>query len=178
MIKLLLVAGAGLIAVGAVAFCVARSKGQPQLTFAGPISSWRIANSWSVGRGEFEGKPIFTRFNEGLAPLAGRPEFAKQIGVAVPLNDPTRDGLPQGAEFGQLNEIEDLLERRLTDQNKSLYAGAITTNAMREFVLYTSDADEAVLKIRELAQHVAHHKLQWVINDDPEWRVFKKYLGR
>lgn len=172
------IAGAALVVLGAIAFYALRSRGESQSTLDGPISTWRIANSWSVARGQHEGKPIFTRFNAALVPLIGRAEFSKRIGVVVPLNDPTADGLPQGSELAQLNEIEDLLERRLTKRNESLFAGSITTNAMREFVLYSSNAEEAVLQLRQLAQEVSHHRLQWVVNDDPRWQVFSEFSGQ
>lgn len=72
-----------------------------------------------------------------------------------------------------LNEIEDAVARHLTVANESLYAGAITTNGMREFVFYTSNSEEAVRKVRQLADGIAHHQLQWVVNDDPQWKVFQ-----
>lgn len=175
---LILIVGVALLGSVAVALYAVRPPGESQLATDGPIPSWQIPNSWSVSRGQYEGKPIFTRFNAALLPLAGRVEFSKQIGVAVPLNDPTEDGLPQGNEFAQLDEIEDLLERRLTEGNESLFAGVITTKAMREFVLYTSNAEQAVVKIKQLTQEITHHRLQWVVNDDPQWLVFKEFSGR
>lgn len=121
---------------------------------------------------------MFGRFNTALAPLAGRAEFSTRIGVAVPLNDPTEDGLPQGAEFAELNEMEDLLERRLTAGNESLLAGVITTNGMREYVLYSSNAGKAIEKIQQVAAELPHHTLQWIVDDDPQWQVFRGLTGR
>lgn len=167
------ISGVVLIVVLAGAFYALRSRTRLALKTEGPIASWQIPSSWTVSRGHYQGKPMFGRFNEGVASLAGRAEFPTQIGVAVPLNDPTEDGLPQGAEFAELNEIEDRLEQRLTVGNESLLVGVITTAGMREFILYSSDAKQAVAKVQHLAQTIRHHQLQWVVNDDPQWQVFR-----
>ncbi len=61
---------------------------------------------------------------------------------------------PQGGEFAGLNEIEDLLEQRLTDRNESVMAGVITTDGMREYVFYSSDAEQATAKVEQLAAQI------------------------
>ena len=142
---------------------------------AGPISSWKISESWSISQGTDNGRPIFTRFNMGLKPYVGRSEFSHQVGMAVPLKAPTTDGLPTSEEAEQLDQIEDEIRNRLLIGNESLLAGVITTNGMREFVLYTSDPAAAMAKADELARSVHHHRIQVVVNDDPEWRVFSHF---
>jgi hypothetical protein len=141
----------------------------------GPISTWKIPEKWSIGPGTQDGRPIFTRFNAGLKPYAGRPEFSHQLGIAVPLKNPTPDGLPTQAEAEQLNQIEDEMGRLLLAGNESLLAGVITTNGMREFVLYTSDPAAAMAKAADLARRVHHHEVQFVMNDDPEWKAFSRF---
>src|SRR5262245_12941858 len=94
-----------------LAMLLACRKGSETIA-KGPVSSWKIGDSWSIGHGTKLGKPIFTRFNLALKPIVGRPEYSHQLGIAVPLNDPTVDGLPTSDEAKQLNEIEDEIERR------------------------------------------------------------------
>jgi hypothetical protein len=149
----------------------------PEASPSGPISSWKIEEKWSVGHGERDGKPIFTRFNLGLKPFVGRPEFAHQLGIAVPLNAPTPDGLPDGAEGEELNQIEDEINRRFLTGNESLFAGVITTNGMREFILYTTDPQAALAKAAELARDIRHHQIQFVMHDDPGWENFRLYAA-
>jgi hypothetical protein len=145
---------------------------------SGPIATWSIPESWSVGQGERDGKAIFTRFNMGLRPVIGHPSFGKQVGVAVPLNHPTADGLPTSSETDELNAIEDELAAKLTSANESLFAGVVTTSGMREFVFYTSDASGAVQKATEVAAGIHHHKLQIVTHEDPQWENFKTLAPR
>jgi thiamine monophosphate synthase len=78
----------------------------------------------------------------------------------------------------ELGEIEDAILRRFTVGNESLFAGVITTGNMREFVLYTSDEVGAVAKAQQLAKEIRHHQVQFVVNDDPEWNVFKQFSAR
>ena len=66
----------------------------------GPVSSWVIPDSWSIGMGENEGKPVIVRFNAGLASLPGHPSFRHEPPIEVPFNQPTGDGLPQGGHRG------------------------------------------------------------------------------
>jgi hypothetical protein len=179
MIKLgAAIIGVVLVVGAASALYALRSRSLSTLKTDGPIASWQIPSNWTVWRGHYEGKAMFGRFNTGLTPLAGRAEFSKQIGVAVPLNDPTEDGLPQGGEFAELSEIEDVLEQRLTARNESVLAGVITTNRMREFVFYSSDAEQAIAKIKQIAATIQHHQLQWVVNDDPQWQLFRDLTAR
>jgi hypothetical protein len=98
-----------------------------------------------------------------------------QIGIAVPLKQPREDGLPTNEEGNQLYEIEDEIRRIFTPSNESLFAGIITTAGMREFFLYTSNPSAASDKAKLLADTIKHHQIQFVINDDPEWNVYKSF---
>lgn len=60
----------------------------------------------------------------------------------------------RGGEFAGLNEIEDLLEQRLTDRNESVMAGVITTDGMREDIFYSSHAEQATAKVEQLAAQI------------------------
>ena len=157
-----------------VAACRRRAA-QPELT--GPVSTWKISEKWSIGQGQQDGKPIFTRFNLGLQPVVRRPEFAQQLGIAVPLKNPTADGLPTRAESEELNQIEDEIQRRFLPGNESVFAGVITTNGMREYILYTTDSQKALAKARELAHDIQHHQVQFVIHDDPTWQYFRRFAA-
>src|SRR5205807_630881 len=116
-----------------------------------------------------------------LKPLVGRAEYPNQLGIAVPFNRPTANGLPSSAESDQLNQIEDEISRRFSSGNESLLAGVITTNNMREFVLYTSNDGAAVEKARNLAKdiksHKKSHKIQFALHHDPAWGNFSRYAA-
>ena len=166
------------ILIVAVVILWKRGASRKQGQFSGPISSWRITDSWSIGHGERDGKPIITRCNMGLLPALGNAAFNKQVGIAVPFNHPTASGLPEPEEDAQLHQMEEEIGRRFTLNNESLLACIITTGNMREFVLYTSDEAAAVVEVEQLAKDTNHHEIQHVVNVDPEWNVFRQLTGR
>jgi hypothetical protein len=133
----------------------------------------KIPEKWSVGQGTDDGKPIITRFNMGLKPYLGDSEFPNQLGIAVPFKQHSADGLPTTAEIKELDAIEDEIVKRFTVGNESLFAGVVTTNNMREFILYTSNAKAATAKAEKLRKDITTHAIQFEMHDDPEWQNFK-----
>jgi hypothetical protein len=69
------------------------------------------SDTWNVSEGTRDGKPIFVRLREGLKEAQGHTDFPFQIGVAVPLVEPTSDGLTTEPESKSLEIIEDQLEQ-------------------------------------------------------------------
>lgn len=175
----MLVKAALLLAVLVVVVWVLWNKrtAQQKIQMDGPVSSWVIPDQWSVASGMREGKPIITRFNMGLHAVIGHPSFRKQVGIAVPFSHARNNGLPGTEEDKQLSDLENEILRRFSVGNESLFAGAITTAGMREFVLYTSDETAARAKAQQLVREATHYNVQFVVNDDPEWNVFKTLSG-
>ena len=85
--------------------------------------------SWSVHKGQLNGRPIFVRKNQAAKAFAGHRDYRFRVGVAVPLLAPTADGLPTNDEMNQLNSIEDTLTKALEEDQESLHMLAITTGA-------------------------------------------------
>lgn len=121
---------------------------------------------------------MVTRINRGLDAVAGHSLFPTQIGIAIPLNQPRPDGLPDGEEQKVLYQIEDWIRAELAAENRSLFVGVITTSGMREFVLYTSDEEAATEKIRNLVDRTKSHEVQYIVKDDAEWAVYKALSGQ
>lgn len=141
----------------------------------GPVSPWFLPEEWIVATGVVEGKSAITRFDHGLKAVLAHPSFRTRIGIAVPFTHPTENGLPGQEEIDQLSELEDAIRIRLREGNESLFAGVITTGGMREFVFYTSSEAGAVARIESLRRETTHHEIQHVLNDDPDWQVFKTF---
>jgi hypothetical protein len=141
------------------------------------IDSITVQEDWSISQGIYDENVIFIRINNGLRKLAGHPEYAHQVGIAVPLNNPNEHGLPESDEGEELGVIEEhLLDSLLTD-NESLFVGAITTGGMREFVFYTSSPEQVVNKFKTIQKIISTHELQLLIQLDKDWRTFKNLLG-
>ena len=143
----------------------------------GPLRNWSIPKSWSVAEGTHEGKAVVTRFNLALRPVAGRDEFPDRIGIIAPLHDANDRGFPNRAEIKELDVIEELIERRMSIGNESLLAGVVTSNGVREFVVYTSNVDVAKTKAESVVKEVTTHELQVIVRNDPQWRVYRTFAS-
>ena len=138
-----------------------------------PIEELVIEEEWGLSQGIYQDKAIFIRANRGLKKIARHPQYPHQVGVAVPLNNPNEHGLPIRAEGEQLNDIEDQLVDALEVNNESIFAGAISTNGMREFVFYTSNPDQVTEKFKALQDKIATHEIQLLIQEDKDWLTYK-----
>ena len=141
----------------------------------GPLRGWSIPKSWTVAEGKHEGKAVATRFNVALRPIAGRTEFPDRLGIIAPLRDVNDRGFPNRAEIKQLDAIEELIEKRMSGGNESLLAGVVTSNGIREFVIYTSNLDAAKTKADAVVREVTTHALHVIVRNDPEWRVYRTF---
>src|SRR5579885_2217645 len=92
---------------------------------------------WSVRQGVLDGEPIFVSFRFGKNTPENRTKYPFQIGVAVPLLNPTVDGLPIREEAEKLWKIEDELITTLRGIYDAQLVMTITIGGMREFVFYT-----------------------------------------
>jgi Family of unknown function (DUF695) len=75
---------------------------------------------WSVLQGTLDHKPIFTSFRLSVNTKENYRQYPYQIGVAVPLLNPTVHGLPTNDEATQLWAIIDELKSKLETDYKSL----------------------------------------------------------
>ena len=130
---------------------------------------------WVLAQGTYKEQPIFVRINKGLEVVAGHPDFPDQVRIAVPLLEPTDQGLPEEAESEQLNAVEDALCESLLDSNESLLALVLTAGGVREFVFYTANRDAAQKKATVLGRTIPTHRIQFSLRRDPDWNIFKQF---
>ena len=138
-------------------------------------------DTWAVVEGKMEGKHIIIRYREGLVSAIGHPSYPFQIGVAVPFNSPTENGLVSDEEAKSLARIEDDLIDDLGADNEAVFAMSITYNGMREFVFYASKWDPEYFRKKVNKIQLAHkndHELQFMIQSDQEWTTFSTYVRR
>lgn len=129
--------------------------------------------SWMVITGTHDEKPLIARFDTSAEQLQGR--YSIQIGVAVPLNDPTAEGWPTPEEDQQLGTIEAKVVNEAADD--SVLAGVITTGGMREFVLYTNSSAWIEAYHRALEEDITTHTIQVMAKTDPNWSVYKSFVS-
>lgn len=140
-----------------------------------PKHDLQLEGRWSVAQGEYEGKPLVVRLNQGAAPAIGHPEFSHQVGVAVPLLAPDANGLPSKEESEQLNRIEDILAQRLEANRQCIHVATISTGGMRELVFYSSDPAATHELLEDLAAEVSTHEVQHIVQPDAKWNVYRQF---
>ncbi len=131
---------------------------------------------WSASEGEYEGKPMFIRVRSSLKEAVGHPEYPFQIGIAIPLVEPTPQGLPVDDEAEILWSIEDKLVEVLGDS--AILALLVTTDGMREIVFYAKEwqPEEFERKVGDVNKLFPSHELQFMMQYDPEWQTFKSFV--
>ena len=141
-----------------------------------PKEQIRVEESWSLFKGENEGKPFMGRINEGAKNLMAHPDYSFRVGLAVPLKDPGTDGLSADKEMEELNLIEDLIASRFQTDNKAIFVLVLITSGFREFMLYAYDPEDTKKKLQEITNSVKSHKIQSYIAVDKEWQVYQQFL--
>jgi len=122
--------------------------------------------------GVHEEKPLIARFDTSGEQLKGR--YSIQVGVAIPFNDPTPEGMPTPEETAQLDAIETTLLRKAHEQ--SVLVGVITTGGMREFVLYTNSSEWLEAFHEAMKTAVPTHPVHVIAKNDPDWAVYKSFV--
>ena len=136
---------------------------------------------WTLLEGLFNGMPIITRYKSSLVDAIGHTDYPFQIGVAVPLLNPTDNGLPTSSEVEALLIIEDLLVAAIEEQELAVHVMTITFGNMREFVFYASEwKPESFERKVELVKNSisTQHELQFMMQEDRDWESYQKYLGK
>jgi hypothetical protein len=132
--------------------------------------------AWAVGMGDNEGLPIILRCNQSAAALLGHPEFTHRVGIAIPFNEPTENGLPSAEETSQLDAIEDFLSSHLEADQQAILVLVVTTSNMREFVFYAKGSGELIESaLSEVFPQISSHEIQYYIEADPEWDLYQEF---
>lgn len=133
-------------------------------------------DTWSVSKGEHDGKIVSVRFRS-LKDAIGHTQYPYQIGVAVGFQVETENGLPEQKDSDELLKIEDNIVELLEKQNQCVFALALTTNNMREFVFYTGEWKPEFFdkEIALLQEKLSPYKLNFMMQEDREWNTFKTF---
>ncbi len=133
---------------------------------------------WSVSDGEYDGKRMLVRLNDGLRAMAGRKSHSRQAGIAIRCNSPDEQGLPSANDATAFSNFEDQSQEMFCADQLALFAAVITTGGMREFVFYLSDERRFREHFRDWARTPKSHRVQLMIQRDPSWSVYRKLAAR
>ncbi len=127
--------------------------------------------SWTVGRGEANGKPIFVRINMGLR--MGDARYPFRAVYAINFLHPTRDGRPEKDETSKANEIEDQLNSMIAQRDTGKFVAVQTHDGVRKFLFYVQS--EKIAHDAEAALKVpSDYKVDLNVTSDPNWMVYSK----
>jgi uncharacterized protein DUF695 len=148
---------------------IGRTKAKPTVAEAA------AADEWVVLQGTFDGQPMFARFNTGYRDASDREQYAVQVAVVIPFNEPNEHGMPQQSELEQLDQIEDLVDEKSRD--RAVFVGVFTTTAIRQFMLYTEASDWVASFHQELQAAVTTHEVECMAVRDPDWNHYRTFVG-
>lgn len=127
---------------------------------------------WTVATGDSDGKPLFVRLNTGAAAVAGHSALGHRVGVAVLLQAPDPSGLPSAQESATLAQIEDALEGALRVGHEAILVLVLTTDGMREFVLYSAAPQNLEAAISSVRAQFPSYAIQFYVEPDGEWDAY------
>ncbi len=132
----------------------------------------RADDGWKVYQGTYDDSPMILRLDEAYGketPAA----YEYQLGVTVPFNDASPDGLPGQGDMQDLEAIEDAA----AIEPRALLVAVITTHGMRELVLYTREPSWVEEWTKVLQGHLANHDVQVMVQHDPRWETYRQLLA-
>ncbi len=134
-------------------------------------------DTWTLSQGIHEGKPLFIRSKEGLLEAQDLNKYPFQIGIAVPLLNPTSEGLTTDEEADTLWNLEDSLATALAQNGEAVFVASITTNGMREFVFYAKEWKPEYFeqKVNEVFVG-SEHGPQFMMQPDKNWDTYKGFV--
>jgi hypothetical protein len=118
---------------------------------------------------------MLVRKNQGTSLQTNRGRFPVRLGVAVPFLKPDASGMPSPDELLALARIEDLLCAEVEAEGNGVFTLAITTNGMREFVFYVTEAGWAHACVERVRAQVPDHQLQMYSEPDRAWQIYSEF---
>jgi hypothetical protein len=138
-------------------------------------AKYPLYSKWSILKGEDQNKIMFVRRNDSAIQLMEHPNYKYRIGIAIPLLNPTSNGLSTDEEAKDLHSIEDSLISEIGKNQDAVLVLVITTGGMREFVFYTKTSDSLKDSILLIQDKYKTYKLQFYITEDFYWEVYKEF---
>lgn len=132
-------------------------------------------HQWGIAKSGFDSSPLIIRYNQTAKEWIGHPALPVKLAFAIPLNSPVEGGLPSPDENVELNGIEDIITKVVSNKTIAMYALALTTGLMKEYVFYIpSDAD--IRAIHESIQaSVETHTVQCIGEREPKWESYVQF---
>lgn len=139
-----------------------------------PVAS--IPDAWSVEAAGEPGRLLVVRWNCFAASIRGHQDYPYQAGVAIPFL--AEDGAPNQPSLERLAEFEGALGALVQTGLAAILCAVVTTERMREFVIYTGEPELTVRRVESLRDRTSDLVVQCICRRDPRWRVLRGVLPR
>lgn len=134
-----------------------------------------IPDSWTVKDGTYEDKPIIVKKNSGLDMIQGREFYKVRTGIAFKFKSAENSGMPDQDENFALYDLEDVIFEIFQRDNNAIVSLIITTNGIREFVIYSRSNEWSEECYQLLKRKGFDYNFTTYNEQDPEWSVFEEY---
>jgi len=109
-----------------------------------------------------------------VRPIVGDAHYPFRVGIAIQFKSPQKDGMPSQDEAQLFSRIEDLIYDYFDAKHTGVLCLVITTQGMREFIVY-SITDAVADLTGSLSQHFPAYDTQHYVEQDREWDVYKQW---
>lgn len=134
-----------------------------------------IKDEWKITEGRYDGHDIIVRFNVGVQGIVGGKRYPFRVGIAIPLQKPNKNGMPQDDEFLVLRKMEDEIYDYFDVAHRGVTCVVITTQGMRELIIYSKKNDVSEL-IKILSQGFPSHDIQHYVEKDKDWEGYQQWI--
>jgi hypothetical protein len=105
----------------------------------------------------------------------GHPAYRHQVGIALIIERPREDGMPDPKESELIYGLEDTIQAALEEDNQSLLVAKWFVGGCRELVFYTTDVKGMSHRVDEIARCGTRNQIQMTVNKDPSWKVLRNF---
>jgi hypothetical protein len=118
---------------------------------------------------------MVVRRNNSIKPFIENADYIYRVGISIPLLNPNNKGFPTKEETSAINQIEDELNNLLEKNDDTIEALVITTDGIREFVYHTRKPQVVEQVINNVRGKFPSHQIQFYVEEDNEWFVYKEF---
>ncbi len=129
-------------------------------------------DQWAVAEGEDTDRPLVVRFRSELRQVEDVSGYPQLLLVNWSYEG-DEQGMPKDEDLNGIDDFEDMLTDALEKDFHSALVCVITNEGSRQWVFYTSNVDEAAVRINALPQQATPYPIELLADDDEEWIYFK-----
>jgi hypothetical protein len=129
-------------------------------------------NTWSIGEGTVDSKPVIASVNSATAAFIRHPDLTCLLRIFLRWDVPHPGGMPNPEESWAARVFQDALMATIQGSNQGLLVAIITSGEHREFISYVRNATAALARIDQLKRH--YPGIHYSVEYDPSWSIYRE----